>query len=205
MAPPTALRKQRNAQQRRMPALGQQCPGGMAVATIVWLARIAIVLSPEKGAPADMRVSGDTCNGYGALNGDYYYQGTTADGKHYYAHDTKTSHLSARYLYYDEDQDGPGEKGCGHVKQRWFIGEKPSTTLTSDLDGDSDCFYGAAMTNAASPTFITPPTTSTAWQVTCNGQWLGMTFTITPISPLRSDDSGAPPPPRSRRGVPFPW
>ena len=58
-----------------------------------------------------MRVSGDTCNGYGALNGDYYYQGTTADGKHYYAHDTKTSHLIARYLYYDEDQDGPGEKG----------------------------------------------------------------------------------------------
>ena len=194
MAPPTALRKQRNAQQRRLPALGQRCPGGMAVATIVWLARIAIVLSPEKGAPADMRVSGDTCNGYGALNGDYYYQGTTADGKHYYAHDTKTSHLSARYLYYDEDQDGPGEKGCGHVKQRWFIGEKPSTTLTSDLDGDSDCFYGAAMTNAASPTFITPPTTSTAWQVTCNGQWLGMTFSITPISALRSDDSGAPSP-----------
>ena len=135
------------------------------------------------GPPVDVRVSGVDSDCYdGWLNSVYAYQGNTADGKHYYAHDTKTVYGTA-YLYYDKDCNGPGNTADAALKGGWFIDRQmPSTTATSDLDHDGICDFYAHTLHAASATSRTPPTTTpTAWRMFCDGKFVDMTLTITPL------------------------
>ena len=141
---------------------------------------------------ADVRVSGFTLCGSGIMNGDYAYQGNTADGKRYYAYDTQSINVGVLYLYYDKDSDGPENTMCDPLKERWFIDyNKPSTTATSDLDGDEFCAIAATNTAVVSTSSLTPPTTTTTWRMTCGKTFVDGTLTITPISSPHSDDSGA--------------
>lgn len=129
-----------------------------------------------EGDPADLRLSGDTCGG--EFNGAWTYEGTTADGKYYYSHDTQSS-FGVDYLFFDKDSDG-SNTGCDWLKNRWFIDTKSSTTAVHDLDGDGGCMNTAYTANAASTTSLTPPT-SAEWTFSCSDGWTLMTFTLTPI------------------------
>ena len=133
----------------------------------------------EIATPASLMISGHSHSCYsGMYNGEYTYEGTTADGKNYYSHDTQTSWAGVLYLFFDKNCDGDTTK---YLKNRWIIDDsKPSTTAPHDMDGDGECVYGAEMTNAASTTSRTPPT-SAGWKVYCGNRWTPFTLTLTPI------------------------
>lgn len=82
---------------------------------------------------AHLVVSGSCADG---LNGDYFREGQTNDGKSYYKGGDDGQH----FLYFDKDCDGVG------ADSRWiFDSDRPSTVAEEDLDGDDKCNYLARM------------------------------------------------------------
>ena len=87
-----------------------------------------------------LRVSG-VCERRGDLNQDYTVEGTTKDGRAFY----RGVADAGRYLYYDADC-----RGKGTDSGRWiFDSNRPSTTKSSNLDGDGTCTFTASKTSTA--------------------------------------------------------
>ena len=63
-------------------------------------------MQPSCSASANMTLSGQPADcENGALNGEWTYQGDTADGKKYYMRDTKWERYGVVYLFFDKDGD----------------------------------------------------------------------------------------------------
>ena len=99
--------------------------------------------------PLTLRLSGLDCPGgkfNEGANGQYIYQGQTADGRPYYRgpHDTGDD----AWLYYDKECDGA--KGGNYNQWGRFVltwsKEGPSTHAASDLDANGNC--GGVVANA---------------------------------------------------------
>lgn len=139
------------------------------------------VLEGGSGLPADLRMSGqaDSCHG-GALNGDWIYQGVTADGKRYYEKLDESTLYGVVYLFYDKDTDGGHEPLVCTENHHWNIYKtKPSTILEQDLDGDKHCLVYAFKQDTSAA--LHPPNTSD-WWVSCGGaQNIPMKLTFKPI------------------------
>eukprot|EP00729_Bicosta_minor_P003690 gene3690-biopygen9005 len=100
-----------------------------------------------------MTISG-ACEGRSSLNGAYTLQGTTADGREYYANGV------GQYLFYDANCAGDAET----YSARWKITDvKPSTTATTDLAGDGGTCAQNAFLNTAARTL---PSSAT-WLMFC--------------------------------------
>ena len=100
------------------------------------------------------------------LNGAYFKQGTTNDGKPYYKGGAGGGH----YIYHDRDCNG----GSVGTMPRWiFDNSKPSTTADEDLDGDGNCFYAARIDS----TFNDPPAGGNTWRMFCDG-WKDVRVTL---------------------------
>jgi len=145
--------------------------------------------------PMTLRLSGLDCPGsLGAeiMNGQYHYQGQTADGRPYYRHHDHG------WLYYDKECDGA--KGGNYNQWGRFVlekGEGPSTHAASDVDGNRACggniaaaFYGSNslpdQAKGAPPWFHGKagalPEERVKWSVYCGpralGGWTVQTLTL---------------------------
>eukprot|EP00440_Ansanella_granifera_P031307 gb/GFBE01033993.1/.p1 GENE.gb/GFBE01033993.1/~~gb/GFBE01033993.1/.p1 ORF type:complete len:326 (+),score=46.58 gb/GFBE01033993.1/:1-978(+) len=119
--------------------------------------------SPAEGAGGNstarpmLLVSGACAAQSLSLDSAYVLQGTTASGAPLYRSDT------GYYLFFDPSCDGRTSE------PRWMFSlNKPSTSLTKDLDGDGDCAYNARhfSSNATGP-----PIGISTWRMPCNGVW----------------------------------
>lgn len=97
--------------------------------------------------PMTLRLSGVDCPNYDdkreGINGQYHYQGQTADGRPYYRHYVKGDNDA--WLYYDKECNGAtlgNNNQWGMFLLTWSK-EGPSTHAASDLDGDKDCAVAA--------------------------------------------------------------
>lgn len=100
-----------------------------------------------------MMVSG-ACERKSFLNGAYTLQGTTADGRAYYANS------NGQYIFYDADCSGSG----GTLSARWkIVSDKPSTTATTDLAGDGGTCAASAYLETTDRTLPS----SAVWQMWC--------------------------------------
>ena len=118
-----------------------------------------------------MVVSG-ACEQKAFLNGAYTLQGTTLDGREYFAN-------GGYYLYYDSDCGGDAKTLT--FPARWMIGpSKPSITAAHDLagDGESCRTFGYLESTAAAVT----STSNAAWQMDCESVsiWADGALTIAP-------------------------
>ena len=121
---------------------------------------------------ANLRLSGQPADcENGSLNGEWIYQGTTADGKKYYMRDTKWGGYGVLYLFFDKNGDAGTKPDTCEYHNYWLIGDvKPSQTKIMDLDGDLNCLgagvlYGGGDTSGA----LTPPATG-SWKVGCSSR-----------------------------------
>lgn len=101
----------------------------------------------------------DTCAAVEQMGGLYAYQGTTRDGKAFYANDKY-------YLFFDKDcyvaDDGDDELPT----PRWLISNKPpSTSETHNLDGDGKC-SPAFTSDSISESDLKPPSDA-EWLLFC--------------------------------------
>ena len=110
-------------------------------------------------------------------------QGTTASGAPYYKADG-----SPYWLYWDPD--------CGGTSglTGWlFDGDEPSTTATSDLDGDGACVIWAIHISDDSSS---PPQGLATWRAECSlGSWSSTDVTIHQLAPPPPSPPPSPPPP----------
>ena len=87
--------------------------------------------------------SSDVCNS--DIHGTYVRAGTAASGAPYFKHS-----LRSYFIYWDESCDGINQT------PKWIIdNSEPSTTATSNLDGEADCVvlaYYDSTDNAFPPT-----------------------------------------------------
>ena len=95
--------------------------------------------------PFTLRLSGADCpGGYNneAANGQYHYQGQTADGRPYYRNSNKV-YGGYVWLYYDKECNGArggNNSKWGRFVLQWYNSNlRPSTHAASDLDGDTGC------------------------------------------------------------------
>ena len=110
---------------------------------------------------ANLRLSGQPADcENGSLNGEWIYQGNTADGKKYYMRDTEWDRYGVLYLFFDKDGDaGTHPEECSY-NNYWLINMgKPSTTALQDLDGDKHCLGFGFSWPANATGGRTPPTT----------------------------------------------
>ena len=113
-----------------------------------------------------------------AINDVYAPVNTTSDGRWYYKGQTR-----GMFIYFDSDCDGPDATGTGSSEQLlWIIdADEPSTTATSDLDGDGGC--GQSGDGFAAVIFddgMEPPSDS-AWYVRCGNEWRQLDLTLAPV------------------------
>ena len=113
-------------------------------------------------ATKQLSVSGACKDG---VNGAYTRQGNTESGREYFRDG------DGYYLFYDPDCNGDGDTGDA---QWMFTSKIPSTTATTDLDGDSDCAgFGYIKTTGPLPA-------NAAWRQFCNSAWTDVAITIAP-------------------------
>ena len=99
------------------------------------------------------------------LRGTYTKQGSTASGAPYYTN-------GPYWLYWDPNSCNAGSGGTG----RWiFDDNEPSTTATSDLDGDGKCYYYAYTDSTDSSS---PPRGLASWEIWCSPAWTSAGMTI---------------------------
>jgi len=130
---------------------------------------------------------GAACQSAALDNVEYVSAGYTASGAPYYHASTPSS----SYLYWDPDCNGNGVAGA-----IWIVDtDQPSTTASSDLDGDGKCIFIAFLNSYSSST----PLGTTTWTVWCNPFTdiaLTLAFPSPPSSPP-SPPSSPPSPPTS--------
>ena len=105
-------------------------------------------------------------------NVGYLIAGYTASGLPYYRDSTSSS-----YIFWDPSCDG------GSAPARWIIGgNAPSTTASSDLDGDGSCRYRARIDYEYSfplSWLSRPPLGRNTWRVYYDGSWTDDDLTLT--------------------------
>lgn len=126
----------------------------------------------------NLEMTGQPASCYGGgLNGEWVYQGRTADGKGYFGKDGGA--YGFVYLHFDKNSDGGEESRCLY-NNHWVIGPRIDPSRTQDLDGDGDCLHWAGLTSEDTSGAPTPPETG-RWDVGCRDQYTTLSFT--PICP----------------------
>ena len=132
----------------------------------------SVTAQPTLVAASFFQVNG-SCAFTGGINDVYAPAARTKDGRYYYQGQSK-----GMFLYFDSDLDGAAVGGATNV---WvFDDNEPSTTASSDLDGDgSSRVRGFVEYDAAEP-----PVGTTAWSIACSlNSFAELDITITLLSP----------------------
>ena len=124
---------------------------------------VFVCQSVDVGAdePYSFEISG-ACSYNSEINDEYAPVNTTSDSRWYYQ-----GQLYGLYVYFDPDCDGPN--GSVSSQDTWLIdSDKPSSTATSDLDGDEACLnsgdgFKARINNPGTE----PPSGTRTWRVWC--------------------------------------
>ena len=125
-------------------------------------------------------ITGGCASNSAALDGvEYAAAGYTASGAPYYRDSS-----SSVYIYWDPDCNGAGEPA------RWIVKDlAPSTSASSDLDGDGQCAYYAYINSEDSSS---PPLGTETWKVGCDGSFTDNDLTLArPSRVHRSPPKGA--------------
>ncbi|EOD29606.1 hypothetical protein EMIHUDRAFT_113645 [Emiliania huxleyi CCMP1516] len=148
--------------------------------------------SPPQPLPPPLMFTGGCALRSSALdNVEYVAVGYTYSGAPYFR-DTSSSY----YIYWDPTCNDTGSTA------RWIVDDDvPSTTASSDLDGDGKCSYWAHIDSDDSSS---PPLGTATWRVYCDGSWTDNDLTLAFLSPPPPAPPAPPPWPPGRAPLPPP-
>ena len=123
---------------------------------------VGLVACPQSSAePYSFELTG-SCSYNSEIDDVYAPVNTTADGRWYYK-----GQRHSLFVYFDSDCDGPS--GAVSSQDVWLIdNDEPSSTASSDLDGDGECFNsGDGFKARINDGGAEPPTRAQTWRVWC--------------------------------------
>lgn len=119
--------------------------------------------SSTDGPPPTVIVVGGACAKQSKLNAEFTLVDLTVDGRPCYE-----SEDGSHFIYFDSHCDGAS------APARWiFDSSPPDMTATTDLDGDRDCTYSAAVDS-----YSRLPPEHDVWRLNCDDGWAGVPMSV---------------------------
>ena len=119
--------------------------------------------STDGPPPPTLIVVGGACAKQSKLNAEFTLIDLTVDGRPCYE-----SEDGSHFLYFDSHCDGAS------APARWiFDSSPPDMTATTDLDGDRDCTYSAAVDS-----YSRLPPEHDVWRLNCDDGWTGVPMSV---------------------------
>ncbi|EOD35195.1 hypothetical protein EMIHUDRAFT_227748 [Emiliania huxleyi CCMP1516] len=143
--------------------------GGSTAALLVKV--LPRATAPPPPLPPPLMITGGCASRSSALdNVEYVAVGYTFSGAPYFREAS-----SSYYIYWDPDCSGTDSTA------RWIVDDdEPSTTASSDLDGDGKCKSWADIYSDDSSS---PPLGTATWRVNCDSIWTNNLLTLAFLSP----------------------
>lgn len=173
---------------------------------MLFCAKMTIAVNPPPPpAPPPPLVLADLCSHLSNFEGEYSAVGWTASGAPYFQRGDGVAGSSLTYpiyVYYEPDCDGANTMlgGVWALSNNFNYSTQPSTTATSDLDGDGVCSFSAYIYSAD---LTSPPLGISTWNAYCGGRsFTDLNISLAPLPPY--PPLMAPPPPSPSPPPPCP-